>query len=249
MRKRMIMGLLISLLLLNGCGGKNSSESSVPKDTSAIAGKTYYNTVNEYGSEEHSYVSFNSDGTFQMKDFTKNGFYEMKGSWTFKDKTVTLTIGEKGVTSASTRVLFEVKSENDLILKTAVGGSKPEQTYSVGKSNWNTYDKDDLPAETEAPAEEGGETPTETPASTSAVPCEEIITEYKSYWSNANTKPWNLEVEVKPSNTTDKITYKSNDENVVKVDQEGNVTPVSPGKTTIEITCGKQSLTIKFETR
>lgn len=42
-----------------------------------------------------------------------------------------------------------------------------------------------------------------------------------------------------PQNTTDAVTYKSADESIVTVTQEGVVTAVGPGNTTIEATCGQ----------
>lgn len=48
----------------------------------------------------------------------------------------------------------------------------------------------------------------------------------------------NLGVTAYPEDTTDVITYSSDDESVVTVDENGNVTAVAPGSAVITITCG-----------
>ena len=243
-RKAFFILLLAAVILLGGCSsGKTDGQGdSGEKASYDLGGKTYYNTVNEYNNDDHSWIRFNKDGTFFMTDNVEHGRYEFQGKWSVKDKTVTLEIGEES--TAKTKASFEIKDGNTLVLQNKMGGSKPDQIFSTNKSGWSTYDKDDKDKQ-EAAAENGEEGET----STSAVPCQAISTEYKSYWAKAGGKPWNLDVVVEPANTTDKIVYKSNDENVVKVDEEGNVSAINPGNTTIEITCGKQSLTVKFETR
>ena len=244
MKRKGFYGLLLAALLLFGCAGNNSESGDTNSKASYdLGGRTYYNTVNEYNNEDHSWIRFDKDGNFFMTDNVEHGRYEISGKWTLKDKTVSLEVGEES--TAKSHYTFEVKDGNTLVLKTVMGGSKPEQIFSTSTSGWSTYDQEEKQKQEEAAAEneeEGGET-------TSAVPCQAISTEYKSYWAKAGGKPWNLDVVVEPKNTTDKITYKSNDENVVKVDEEGNVSAINPGNTTVEITCGKQSLTIKFETR
>lgn len=245
MKKRIIACLfLAAVILLAGCtsGNTNNEDGSSDKADYDVSGKTYYNTVNEYNNDDHSWIRFDKDGTFFMTDNVEHGRYEIKGVWSVKDKTVSLEVGEES--TAKSHYAFEIKDGNTLVLKNTIGGSKPDQIFSTNKSGWSTYDKEEK--DKQDAAAEAGE---ESGESTSAVPCQAISTEYSSYWSKAGGKPWNLDVVVEPKNTTDKITYKSNDESIVTVDEEGNVTAINPGKTTIEITCGKQSLTIKFETR
>ncbi|MBR2577438.1 MAG: Ig-like domain-containing protein [Erysipelotrichaceae bacterium] len=83
----------------------------------------------------------------------------------------------------------------------------------------------------------------------SKVPCTKVDTPYNSYYAVEGTKPWKLDVIVTPSNTTDKVTFKSDDESIVTVDDDGYVHPGKVGKTKIRITCGDQQHVISFETR
>jgi hypothetical protein len=45
------------------------------------------------------------------------------------------------------------------------------------------------------------------------------------------------------------MTYKSNDESVVKIDDQGRASAVGIGKTTIDVTCGSKKLTVGYEVR
>ncbi len=49
---------------------------------------------------------------------------------------------------------------------------------------------------------------------------------------------WLMNVQVYPDNTTDTLSFVSYDENVVTVTQDGTVTAVGEGQTTIAVTCG-----------
>ena len=53
---------------------------------------------------------------------------------------------------------------------------------------------------------------------------------------------WLLHVVVKPEDTTDTLTYASMDESIATVNEEGRVTAVSQGETTIVVTCGSQRI-------
>ena len=81
------------------------------------------------------------------------------------------------------------------------------------------------------------------------IPCTGISTQYSAYWSMEGNGKWNLNITLTPANTTDKMTLTSEDENVVKVDNDGNVYTGSPGNTKIHIKCGDVERVIGFETR
>ena len=53
---------------------------------------------------------------------------------------------------------------------------------------------------------------------------------------------WLLHVVVMPEDTTDTLTYASMDESIATVNEEGRVTAVSEGETTIVVTCGSQRI-------
>lgn len=48
-----------------------------------------------------------------------------------------------------------------------------------------------------------------------------------------------------PENTTDKVTFESQDESIATVSREGRVTAVAEGTTYIQVTCGSQSFQFK----
>ena len=81
------------------------------------------------------------------------------------------------------------------------------------------------------------------------IPCTGLTSLYNSYWSMEGSSSWNLEAKPTPADTTDVITYYSEDENVVKVDDKGNMYPQKAGKTKIHIRCGSQERVVEFETR
>ena len=64
--------LVVMMALLNGC-------TKEEKPTYDIAGKTFYNTVDEYGNAEHSNVWFGKDGSFVLKDNYFDGYYHCFG--------------------------------------------------------------------------------------------------------------------------------------------------------------------------
>lgn len=59
---------------------------------------------------------------------------------------------------------------------------------------------------------------------------------------NAQGQNWLLHVVVTPEDTTDILTYESMDESVATVNEEGRVTAVAEGQTTVVITCGAERL-------
>lgn len=59
---------------------------------------------------------------------------------------------------------------------------------------------------------------------------------------NAEGQNWLLHVVVTPEDTTDVLTYQSLDESIATVNDEGRVTAVSEGQTTVVITCGNERL-------
>ena len=228
--KRKIGILILMVLLLCSCGKKEQGT------VYELAGKTYYNTVDNYGNEDHSKIWFGKDGSFVLNDNFFEGYYDITGTWSLKENVCTLKVKETGVGSFST-IIFEVKDNDTLILKTNLAGSVSDDTFSTteikGSSAGDSGKKDDTkPEDTDK-----------------EVPCTAIVSLYKNYWAEEGTKSWHLDIKPLPENTTDKMTYKSNDESIVTIDENGNVTTGAIGKTTIDITCGSQKLTVGFETR
>lgn len=101
-----------------------------------------------------------------------------------------------------------------------------------------------VPMETEAPVTE----PVETTEPT--IPCTDLSIPGGKVELGQKGQFWLMNVQVFPQNTTDTLTFSSEDENVATVDEDGRVTAVGEGKTTIHIVCGdvklKCSVTVDF---
>ena len=229
--KRKIGMMVLLVMLLCSCTGKKE-----PKAKYDLGGKTFYNTVDNYGHEDHAKVWFGKDGTFVLNDSYKDGYYDVTGNWTLKEDVCSLEVKETGQGSYGT-IIFEVKDNDTLVLKTGLSGSASDDVFSTTETKGS--DKED-----------SGKKEDPKPDDTNKeIPCTEIYTLYNNYWAEEGTKSWHLDIKPIPENTTDKMTYKSNDEEIVKIDENGNVATGKIGKTTIEVTCGSQKITVGFETR
>lgn len=103
----------------------------------------------------------------------------------------------------------------------------------------NMQAEETLPVSTTAPAvETAGETTEPT------IPCQTIVMPSGGMAElNEEGQFFLLHVVAKPENTTDKIIYTSGDESIATVTEDGRITAISEGETTIYISCGKSSLT------
>lgn len=102
----------------------------------------------------------------------------------------------------------------------------------------NMGDKEEIPAQTTAAAEELPEATAEL-----TIPCETLIISSGTVAElNAEGQHFLLHIKAMPENTTDKIIYISGDESIATVTEDGRITAVSEGETTIYISCGKSSI-------
>lgn len=256
MKKKIMISVMMTLcLLLCLCACSKKEEPVEPaKPAYDIAGRTYYNTVDNYGHEDHSKLWLGKDGSFVMADSYADGVNNITGKWALNENVLTLE------TDNGNKILFEVKDDDTLTLKSSLDGSKSDDSFSTTEikgssvtpkdsnaSENNTTDSNSSTAE--------NKTDSSSSSSSSAsekkedVPCTKITSLYHNYWSYEGTKDWDLEIRPVPENTTDKMSFKSNDESVVKIDDQGRATAVGIGKTTIDVTCGNQKLTIGYEVR
>ena len=102
--------------------------------------------------------------------------------------------------------------------------SKPEETLAPT-----------VPTEPTVIATEATE-PVETEEPT--VPCEELVLEETEILLTEYEQKWLINVDVKPADTTDGLTFVSADELVATVDAEGCITALAEGQTYITVTCG-----------
>ena len=328
-RKRICTVLFLALLMLiGGCTKKPEEKTGYD-----LAGKTFYNTVDEYGNTDHSSLWLGKDGSFVLKDNFYEGYYQMIGDWTLNENVLTLEVKESGVGNFS-KVLFEAVDDENLQLKTTLAGSKADQIFSVNEIKGSDVSKDpDTPKDTDTGKEEKdpeftyatfynisqsskeksycelrsddsfafidrndlsvseyngtftqegdlltlkcpektirflilserklqlqsdvGVSATGDEFSADYLPPQEIhctglTSLYNNYWATEGVSGYDLQAKATPENTTDKITYSSDDEKVVKVDENGLCTAVAPGTTKIHIRCGTVERVVGFETK
>ncbi len=121
--KRLFFFLLCMILVLSGCTKKEENKVD-------LGGKTFYNTAGGY--KEPANIWFGKDGSFVMTDNLKEGTYQISGKWSVKENVVTLDVESTGA-GDFTKILFEIKDDKTLTLKTALEGSAADQVFSVDK--------------------------------------------------------------------------------------------------------------------
>ena len=122
-----ILLVLTAVMLLAGCTGGGGS-----KEKYDLAGKTYYNTADEYDTYNPSKLWFGKDGSFVLTDNFYDGLYEISGKWALKEDVVTLMVEKTGIGEFKT-ILLEVKDDNTLVLKTELAGSRSDTKFSTEK--------------------------------------------------------------------------------------------------------------------
>ena len=70
-------------------------------------------------------------------------------------------------------------------------------------------------------------------------PCEELILPETEVLLVEYGEKWLINVDVRPSNTTDELTFTSSNELIATVDSEGYITAMAEGECVITITCGR----------
>ena len=121
--KRLFFFLLCMILVLSGCTKKEENKAD-------LGGKTFYNTAGGY--REPANIWFGKDGSFVMTDSLKEGTYQISGKWSVKENVVTLDVESTGA-GDFTKILFEIRDDKTLTLKTALEGSAADQVFSVDK--------------------------------------------------------------------------------------------------------------------
>lgn len=104
----------------------------------------------------------------------------------------------------------------------------------------NAYDEGNNVVQTNPQENDNTSAPEETttvPADT-GVPCTDLIVSSDAVELNNAGGGWRLIVTAQPENTTDVVTFFSNDDSIAAVDENGRITAVAPGRTTISIICG-----------
>ncbi len=85
--------------------------------------------------------------------------------------------------------------------------------------------------------------PTQTEETTEAtIPCKMLALTSGAAELSQEGQPWLLHVTVTPEDTTDQLTFASEDESVATVSEDGKIIAVGEGETIVHITCGNQSI-------
>ncbi|MBQ1532219.1 MAG: hypothetical protein IIZ57_08780 [Solobacterium sp.] len=166
---------VLCLVLLFGCTSKPDDQPASPYE---IGGKTYYNTVDQYGNAEHAKVWFGKDGSFVLTDNTHSGFYEMQGTWEIKENVITLNVTKTGVGNFE-KVLFEISDDDKIVLKTMLAGSLSDDVFTTEKPVWTPSS-----VSTSAPAVTSKPKPTNTPEAGSS------DEEYIAYYNTDQNNPF-----------------------------------------------------------
>ncbi len=241
---KILLALIIAALCLCACTSKKEEEEVKPAYD--IAGKTYYNTVDNYGHDDHAKVWLGKDGSFVFNDSYSDGYYEVSGTWTINENVCTLNVEKTGAGSFS-KILLEVEDADTLGLKTNLEGSRSGDTFSINEIKGSTVKPDEKKEEEKKEDSKEGETSNEIP--TEDIKCTGLTSLYNNYWAYEGVKNYDLEVKKIPADSNEVVTYKSDDESVVTVDAYGYATAVKEGKTKIHIKCGDVERVVGFETR
>ena len=124
---RCLMMLLIMLLACSCMTGTN-----VKTETYDLSEKVFYNTSDRFLSSDDAKIWFGKDHSFVLTDSSAQGSDEITGTWSISEDVCTLNV-EQTSFGSSGKILFEIKDENTLILKTTVHDSVSDDVYSTVK--------------------------------------------------------------------------------------------------------------------
>ena len=247
-KAKFLFVLIIVALCFSACTSRKEEKEEV-KPAYEIAGKTYYNTVDNYGHDDHAKVWFGKDGSFVLNDSYSDGNYEVSGTWTISENVCTLNVEKTGAGSFG-KIILEIEDNDTLSLKSNLEGSKSGDTFSINEIKGSTVkpeEKKEEEKKEEEKKEDGSETSNE--IKTEDIKCTGLTSLYNNYWAYEGVKNYDLDVRKIPADSNEPITFKSDDENVVTVDAYGYATAVKEGKTKIHIKCGDVERVVGFETR
>lgn len=120
----------------------------------------------------------------------------------------------------------------------------PQTTTEQTDPQQNPADQTDAPGNTTVPTETENLQPSETETEPD-LSCKELKLTENTIRFNKPGNAWLLNVIVTPADTTDTVTFHSEDESVATVDVYGRVVAVGAGETEIVITCGDVSIKCK----
>lgn len=121
--KRIVKWFMLLMIALLVCGcAKDRQEIEIQKKEYDIAGKTFYCEA-----DGNVKVWFGKDGSFVFSGKEGASGFELSGSWLLKEDVVTLSVPQEE------KILFEVESADQMVLKTGVRNVKGGQSFSLKK--------------------------------------------------------------------------------------------------------------------
>jgi len=139
--KKTVRCLMMLLIMLLACSCTTST--NVKTETYDLSEKVFYNTSDRFLSSDDAKIWFGKDHSFVMTDSSADGGDEITGTWEINENVCTLN-AESSLLGYSGKILFEIKDDNTLTLKTSVHDSRSDDVYSTTKPERKPVDtKDD----------------------------------------------------------------------------------------------------------
>ncbi|MCR5300402.1 MAG: hypothetical protein K6D92_05865, partial [Erysipelotrichaceae bacterium] len=135
MKSRKIISVFLIALLAALCLSACSGDKTPTVD---VGGKTYYNTVELFGNEDHTRIWFGKDGSFVMDENSAEGRKEYSGNWSVKENVCTLNVTSG---DGPSKIILQIEDADTLTLQTTLAGSKSGQKFSTSETKGPTDEK------------------------------------------------------------------------------------------------------------
>lgn len=97
-----------------------------------LGGKTYYNTIDRYGNADTSYITFNADGTFEMKEHYHEEFISVSGKWEASAYKLLCKVEQCGAGDFK-EISFKITDFENLILEDDLFSSREDDLFTDRK--------------------------------------------------------------------------------------------------------------------
>ncbi len=135
MRTRKLLSVCLIAALTALCLTACSGDKAPAVD---VGGKTYYNTVELFGNEDHTRIWFGKDGSFVMDENSAEGRKEYSGTWSVKENVCTLNVTSG---DGPSKIILQIEDADTLTLQTTLAGSKSGQKFSTNETKGPTDEK------------------------------------------------------------------------------------------------------------
>ncbi len=104
--------------------------TTVETETYDLSEKVFYNTADRFLDSDDAKIWFGKDHSFVLTDSSADGADEITGTWEINENVCTLN-AENSHLGFSGKILFEIRDDNTLTLKTSVHDSRSDDVYST----------------------------------------------------------------------------------------------------------------------